>query len=84
MTTNQFSHYYYTNVLFCERSEKVQTFAYMQMHAHNMPFNDTELSRYAFTTLTIDKAQRDTVFLSQLCSAVCMQFGNTKGCIQKK
>ena len=55
----------------------------MQMHAHNMPFNVTELSRYAFTTLTVDKAQRDTVFLSQLCSAVRMQFGNTKGCIQK-
>ena len=49
-----------------------------------MPFNVSELSRYAFTTLTVDKAKRDIVFLFQLCGAVCMQFGNTKGCIQKK
>ena len=48
-----------------------------------MPFNVSELSRYAFTTLTVDKAKRDIVFLFQLCGAVCMQFGNTKGCIQK-
>ena len=34
-------------------------------------------------TLTVDKAKRDTVFLFQLCGAVRMQFGNTKGCIQK-
>ena len=48
-----------------------------------MPFNVSELSRYAFTTITVDKAKRDTVFLFQLCGAVRMQFGYTKGCIQK-
>ena len=63
--------------------KKCRRLAYMQMHAHTMPFNVTALSRYAFTTITVDKAKRDTVFLFQLCGAVRMQFGNTKGCIQK-
>ena len=68
----------------CSSVKEVKKCRRLQMHAHTMPFNVTELSRYAFTTLTVDKALRDTVFLSQLCSAVCMQFGNTKGCILKK
>ena len=63
--------------------KKCRRLAYMQMHAHTMPFNVTALSRYAFTTITVDKAKRDTVFLLQLCGAVSMQFGYTKGCIQK-
>ena len=63
--------------------KKFRRLAYVQVHAYTMPFNVSELSRYAFTTLTVDKAQRDTVFLFQLCGAVSMQFDYTSGCIEK-